>query len=597
MSAQAIPQTFLDRVINWLSPKWGSERLAYRQLQASYQGGVPTRTSERWSQTEGFRFTSISERSQIASARDRGYQAYKNNPVAKTLIKTEVDNVIGDGLNYQPSTSSPEWNREAQDRYYQWLDGASVRGGDIHSGCELPRLIWDRSRVAGDVGWILVSRGFESRIQVVQSENIATPPELTANLDVVDGIRFDAFGAPAVFYIRSRDERGGMWTYTPIDARDFVFLPHLTEANSARGETAFMTVFDLLSHLDRYVDGVALAAWMATVFGIIFKQADAGKQVRLLGNAFNSAGQIQKAITLENGMAKYIGEKDEVVQVQAHQPMQNTPDFIRAILRLAGMVFGMPLEAFARDMSTCNFASARIGLLPFYRQCRINGQGTFGPRWSRTIRWWLSRERQRLDSDPKKWVTPFPPDYFRHELLSNAWEYTDPVSEVQGDLLQCDAGFKSHQMVISERGRDAERITREREEWQKKTEELPQLHSTMTRDKRAGVDADTDDQLFKREVVKSMLTDPTINDVIANKTDIETLMTDAGMPLNPGVKSGEGAPMLPIIAAVGPLVDGDTIQGPDGKLVGGDIEDPANLVGDNPADPNAPPPKENQNGE
>jgi capsid protein len=64
----------------------------------------------------------------------------------------------------------------------------------------------------------------------------------------------------------------------------------------------------------------------------------------------------------------------------------------------------------------------------------------------------------------------------------NAWDYTDPVSEAQSDLLQIDMGTKTHQMVISERGRDAEMILRQRREWQDQTSELSQAHSTMTRD-------------------------------------------------------------------------------------------------------------------
>jgi hypothetical protein len=126
-----------------------------------------------------------------------------------------------------------------------------------------------------------------------------------------------------------------------------------------------------MAHLDRYVDGVSLAAWMATVMGIIFKQNNAGRQLAALPTLANSQGVQQKAITFERGMVKYIGTDEDVAQVQASQPMQQTPEFIRTMYRMLGQPFDMPLEIIAKDMSTCNFASARIGLLPFYRTCRI----------------------------------------------------------------------------------------------------------------------------------------------------------------------------------------------------------------------------------
>lgn len=472
---------WLDRKINDAFPGWGARRMMARQALNSFQGGVPTRTSESWGTSQGFRFGNSQERMQQLNQRDRAYQAYRNNPVARTLVNTETDNVIGDGLNYQPQSDSPEWNREAEDRYYEWLEVCSVRGHDIISGCELQRLLWQRSRVAGDIGWVLVARGAESRVQIIPSENIATPDGMYGEADVYDGIRYDQYGAPVTYYVLSTDERDARRKFEAVTARDFVFLPHMTEPGQARGESCFNSVFDLLSHLDRYVDGVSLAAWMATVFGIIFKEQTASRQLGNLPYLTNSQGNAQRAITLENGQVKYMAPEGEVVQVDAKQPMAQTDAFIRAMFRMIGQPFDMPLEVLAKDMSTVNFASARIGLLPFYRSCRIKA-ARFGSRWSRTINWWLSRERQRAEDDPKRWRSAWPARYFAHELAVNAWDYTDPVSESQADLLQIDVGTKTHQMVIAERGRNAERILRERREWVEKTDGLPEVRSTMTRD-------------------------------------------------------------------------------------------------------------------
>lgn len=472
----------VDKVVGYFSPRAGMERRAWRTMEASYKGGVPTRTSETWGMDQTTRFGTTLERYQLMNARDRANQAYRNNLVAKTLIQTETDNVIGDGLNYMPTTKSAAWNREAKDKYYEWLKNISVRGSDVLTGCEVERLLWSQSRVAGDVGWILVSQGPESRIQVIESHRISSPYGDAADGSITDGIKFDLTGAPKTFYVKSASEVG-KWFEVP--ARDFVFFAHHSNPSQARGESCFITIFDLLAHLDRYVDGVSLAAWMATVFGLVFKEASAAKQFAGLSTlAANSQGQQQRAITLEGGQVKYMAPEGEVVQVDAKQPMQQTPQFIQQMLRLLGMPFDMPLEVFARDMSSSNFASARIGLLPFYRACRIKA-ARFGARWSRTIQWWLSRENLRARDDPKRWKTAFPEDFWSHELRCNSWAYTDPVSDVQSQQLQVDAKFKSPQMVIEEQGGDVSETLRQLEEWQKLTASLPQTHSTMSRDPQA----------------------------------------------------------------------------------------------------------------
>lgn len=469
-----------EKLIEAISPQWAANRIIAREFVNSYKGGVPTRTSERWPRAEGFRFNTSGERQQILDARSRAYQAYKNNPIARSLLLTETDNVIGDGLNFQPTTDDPEWNKEAEDRYYQWLENCSVRGGDILTGCELQRLLWTNSRIAGDVGWILVADGDDSRVQVIPSENICTPDGSYADKTIYDGIKFDSFSRPVEFSVLYYDEFSKR-QFKQVPARDFVFLPHMSLPDQARGDSCYITIFDLLAHLDRYVDGVSLAAWMATVMGIVFKQNNAGKQLGQLPSLTNSQGQQQKAITFENGMVKYIGTDEEVAQVQAQQPMQQTPEFIRTMFRMLGQPFDMPLEVIAKDMSTCNFASARIGLIPFQNSCKIKS-AKFGSRWSRTIRWWLSREKNRRADDPKAWKNEFPHNYWAHELLPNAFDYTDPVSEAQSDLLQIDMQTKSPQMVIAERGHSAEKILRELEEWKQKTSGLSQVRSTMTRD-------------------------------------------------------------------------------------------------------------------
>jgi capsid protein len=475
------PPSALDRFISWVSPEMAAKRRLWRTFEASYKGGAATRTSEYWQPSTGGQFGSSVDRMWIGSARDRAFQAYDNNPVAATLVDVETENVVGDGLNYQPMTKSEAWNREAIDRYYEWLENCSVQGADVETGMEIQQTAWSDSRIAGDGGWVLVSRGAESRLWLIAAEDIATPDEMQADPNVYDGIRYDADAKPVAFYIRQTDDRTGKRTFATIPARDFVYLPHKTKKKQGRPPSCYIRVFDLLAHLDRYVDGVSLAAWMATVFGIVFKKTTPSQQFGQLPLLTNSQGEQQRSITLENGSVKYVGVDEEVAQVQAHQPMAYTDAFIRQMLRNIGMPFRMPLEVVALDMSTANFASARIGLLPFYRRCRIQG-ARFGSRWSRTIRWWLSRERLRAPDDPKRWRTEFPEDYWTHELRMNAWTYTDPISEAQGDHLEIGMGTKSPQMVIAERGRDLAQIMRDREEWQKLNGELPILHSTLTRD-------------------------------------------------------------------------------------------------------------------
>lgn len=573
-STPTAPPTALDRFANWISPKWGMQRQAWRTMQASYKGGVSHRLSESWGSQQGLRFDDAGQRGMLANGRNRGYEAYDNNAIAKTLADVEAENVIGDGLNFHPTSSSPEWNKEAKDRYYRWLDECDLTGS--RSGADLQRTIWTLSRVAGDIGWILVADGDESRIQLVPAENIATPDGKYQD-DIYDGIRFDRVGRATEFYVLSADERGQR-EFKPIAARDFVFLPHFTKTNQGRGVTCYMTIFEELAEFDKYRGGVATAAWLGTIFGLVIKQENAGRTVAGLDTVLGSQGDQRRAVYYEKGMVKYVGTKDEVAQVQSYQPMQQAPDFMTQMLRLIGMPFGMPLEVFVKDMARCNFASARIGLLPFYRLCRTHATTRFGPRWSRTIRWWLSREANRAPGDPKRWTNAFPSDYWNHNLLPNEWDYTDPVSDVKGRALECAFGFDAISNVISESGKDPDEVHRLREEYAAKTKANPPALPTETRDV---VDPDRADKDFKQKFILSQSTHRAQAAVFYNATNVPDTMTDAGLELDPEVdiQKGDIIPFVPVEDDSGNLVTGETIEDSEGDIVGGDIDAPPTVDG------------------
>jgi len=88
--------------------------------------------------------------------------------------------------------------------------------------------------------------------------------------------------------------------------------------------------------------------------------------------------------------------------------------------------------------------------------------------------------------------------------------------------------------------------------------------------------ADKEDKQFKREVVKSYLADGTTVDVMANLTNLRTLMKDVDLPIQEGYEE----PWLPVQADNLPLVSGEAKKDSAGDIVGGDIEREGNAEND-----------------
>jgi lambda family phage portal protein len=629
---------WLDSLIGIVNPQAALRREMSRQqmaaIRASHRGGISVRTATPWTARGSYIGGLAADRDNAGHRRDRARKVFTEHPIARSLLKTETDNVVGQGFKLQSKSGSREFDREAEERFENWLNLADIRG--MKTGTDFQRMLYQSPRRDGDGGVVLVDQGGSSRLQFIPGDLISTPDGKWGDATIKHGVEINPVGRPVAFHVLTQDEHGKR-QWQRVAADNFIYLvPEMDDDLAVRGDSCYSSIFGLLDAIDGYIDAVVIAARMAAVFGLVFKEGNAGKKAASLSQtAMDSQGETRAALTLENGMLRYIGRDDEVVQVEAQQPLSQTPDFIRAIMRLLGLPFDMPLELIAKDMSQVNFASARIGLLGYYRACRAR-QRSFSTRClSRVYRWWISRERKWAAAGlPNAFVTPFPETFQRHRFVSEGWDYTDPVSEVQGDILQIDAGLKTATAAAAERGRDWEemQVEREAERAIQRMLNLPSVMSTMTRDGKnddpievggepareplngaqitaaidvmararegalsdaaaielltqVGIDraravemvsslakltTGSGDVAFKREILKTLLTVPAAREAVYNGTDIEDLILQTGL----NAEAGYEAPYIPVVAPTGPLVSGDTITDPQGDVVGGAVTEP-----------------------
>lgn len=491
MSDLAQPKNIIDRVIEAVAPGYARERyIARSQIdaarnapQSSYRGAIGTRANVPWSQSTSYRGGSTVDRRDLGSMRDRARRAYRENTIARSLLDTETDYVVGNGFSLHMQTEDKVFNKEAEDWFWRWMDRADVTGK--MSGSDLFRASWRESRKDGDGGIALIKRGGRPYLQYI-------PGDLVTNRYGVkydprtnfDGVECDPSGKPIQFNVRDVDENGRDTTST-IPARDFVWLAHLDDMLAVRGRTVFGSIFQHLEQIDTYVDSVTKAAIMACIFGLIHKVNKPGAQTAQLGTATNSQGDQQSVVTLENGMLRVEGTAESTYQVQAQQPMNQTPDFIRAMMRIVCLAFDMPLEIGNKDVSQVNFSGGRIGLIGFYNACRVKQDWIKSHAWNRIAYWALSIERQRQElgfADAFK--NQFPANYGNFELRGRPYESNDRLSDAQADLLEISIGKTTPRQLVTAAGADYEvNMTEIQEHIQRSVSAgIPVVVSNFTRD-------------------------------------------------------------------------------------------------------------------
>lgn len=398
----------------------------------------------------------------LASLRDRARRVDQANPVGHSLLNTEVDCVIGNGLNVVPratrddGTEADDFNGEVSERWEQWWETADVRRIYRTPG-EVQRAVYRSARRDGDDGTVLVGSGDSpSRIQFVASDLIETPLDKYGDPRIRHGVRFNDVAAPLLYYVKTLTREGNQ-TYTPVGYENFLHLANRHyDVYAARGISCFAQAFALLDHLDQYTESVAIAAWMGAVFGLVIKDEAPHRQVSGLGQARGSDGEMRSAVTYENGMMRYVGPQGGVMQVDAKQPMSQTPEFARMLIRLIGLVLDMPLEFAAHDFSKANFSVSRIAGHMYWKSVGRK-RDWFGSQWlSPLYRWWLSREVKygRITS-------PVPRNYWAHKINGAPPVSADPLREAQGLLLQRDMGQVSDYDIATALGNDYDRTQAE----------------------------------------------------------------------------------------------------------------------------------------
>lgn len=485
-------------MIESIAPTWAVKRaeararldLVGQTMQASARGALQTRTSTPWSTSVSYRGGTTAQRQNYSAMRDRGRRAFQENPIARSLLTTETDYVVGDGFTFQSRTGQKDFDRESEKLFPEWLDEADYRRMATRS--DLFRMSWLEPRKDGSGGFLLIGGGAESQLQYIPGDKIGgrtsfSVQKLKNGNMLQSGVETDAVGRPVFFHIEVEDE-WGMRKLERVPASDFIYLAHLQEPLGISGCTCYATIFELLDQISGYVDAVVIAARMAAIFGLIFKSDSSAKELSGLSAITNSNRDQQKAAYLENGELRYVGSRDDVVQVQAHQPMNQTPDFIRAIFRLICLPFGLPIELGMKDVSQVTFISGRLGLRDAERNYKSKQNWLRSRGWYRIYEWWIARERkkQRIGL-PTRFTAMIPDEAYLYEFIPPPFPVADPLSEAQTELLEIAIGKRTPQQVCLAGGNEFDENQLQIEAARKSNEAkgIPNVLSTLTRDGKA----------------------------------------------------------------------------------------------------------------
>jgi lambda family phage portal protein len=435
----------------------------------------------------------------------------RNNGIAAGAQQTYKDNIVGHQLrlsskpHYLLLGKTPEWAEtfgkqvEAQFETYantiecdaarqMTLLGLTVQalGGWMLNGdaIGLPQYI-DRP-----------GEQWSTKLQLVESDRLSTPPELMGRANVRSGIEYDDFGAPVRYYIRTAHPGDQFFFWTPssftsvvsakwiaVDAfmpnglRRFIHLHDKERTGQSRGKpivTAVMREFKMAGHYQTTELQATIANSLIAAF--LESNLDPDSAANLFGSdpqaawdkslgGYNAALKSAALIPLPAGA--------KVSPFTPSRPNSSFGAFMESALRHIAAGLNLPYELLLKDFSKTNYSSARASLLEAWRF--FNSRR----RWIKD--YWLTPILELwMDEATVKGRIALTQDEFhanRYAYARCRWVFAgrgwvDPLKEAQSAQARIAGNISTLEDECAEQGLDWEEVLEQRAREQKRIAKL-----------------------------------------------------------------------------------------------------------------------------
>jgi lambda family phage portal protein len=495
----------------------------------------------------------------LDNLRTRSAYETANNPTMDGVIETMATDVAGDnGPTLQVKSSSSQYNSRLEAAWKDWAENPDVRG---KLGLVDFITLWIRSLWVN--GELLVqkvsvtrpakgSREIHLRLKGIQPRRLSTPMDRGGDPEIVLGVRLDAEGAPASYFIQQPADHLELWSgvWKEVPARDIIHEFLMLEDDQVRGVPWNSVSLDSIADLRDYDAQVLDAARQAADWSIsLYTDHQDAEYVEV-----NESTDIERRTmsTLPPGWKPW--------SANPPQPSITYSDYRAERLRDMGRPRNMPLMMVRLDASKHNYSSARFDAQPYHRAIS-KLQSWVARRILKPLLWEIESELRLQGLGPRpadlaiNWIWPKP-------------KHVDEQKEAEGENTRLKNRTLPWSQLIIQGGDDPEVIARALADDDKLFDDLG-LDKPWAAKPAGGESAGEPAKLeFMQKAWLGFQADGTVSDVMANLVQLKDLTAAVGLPVNATYVD----PYLPVQDGQGNMVTGNVVKDSDGDIVGSDVK-------------------------
>lgn len=466
-----------------------------KRIRNSYEGAGTGRRAKGWDAPDAA-INSVSLPA-LSLLRRRSRAATRNDPYAASAISKRVTNLIGTGIVPHPQIQDKELRAELQELWEDWADESDADGRTDFYGQQA--LISRMVEESGECFIRLRYRRPEDDLTVPLQLQVL-PPEFvpidrnfrtrTGNT-VRAGIEFNAIGQRVAYWMYRENPgdrqtlRTGYNELHRIPADQVLHIYEILEAGQLRGIPRLTPVLLRLKSLDNYDDAVLFRQEVSNLFaGFIVKPAHEGppRVDPVTGEPITPDHDGTPMAALEPGSMQELMEGEQVEFSDPPDAGNTYIDFMRQQLQAAAVGAELPYELLTGDMKDVSDRVLRILLNDFRRRIEQLQFSVYVHQLCRPVRtaWMDAAVLSGAIDLPGYTDRKQRRNYQRTRWIPQGWAYHHPVQDVQGKVMEINAGLLSRSEHTLRTGYDAEVIDNENAQDNQRARELGLSYNTDT---------------------------------------------------------------------------------------------------------------------
>jgi lambda family phage portal protein len=446
-------RNWLDKAIEFISPKWGTIRRGWRSMNA-YDAGHYDRVNNNWQVFNESAETT--DRYNRDTVRARARDLERNSDMMNAVVSAFKRNVIGGGYHLQAKTADESVNNRLEYLWQRWCKKQNCDVTGTQSFSQIIRMCVQRKKVDGG---ILIAKRYTSQgfiplqlqlFEVDELDICQSAPRYKGNR-VVGGVEYNSYNRPVGYYIRQYDIDGStvlepIW----IDAKDIIFYYSKRRPSQVREMPDMSPTITRIRDTNEFMVAVSVKERIAACLAVFIKKVI--PTTGLGRNQSNAPQHSYQGKTIAPGMIRELNAGDEIQVVNPSGQATDATSYIKLQQRLIGSGQGISYEATSRDMSETNYSSARQGIIEdemtYAEEVELVIELLDEIYESFVISCYLAGKLEASDFWGNK------EEYFEHIWVKAPKKWIDPYKEANANKIALATGQKTFKQIAAENGQD-----------------------------------------------------------------------------------------------------------------------------------------------